>query len=136
MHCYISPHYSAIWVSRISGNDQRKMPDEGYHVDIQVMFYSMMLLCLIVGSFCTVCHNDQSSLWSSHLVLKYFNRAVTEPLKATGLKASIALSHHIPLTTIGIIKIYHLNMHVEVCWHKPYSFQLRIHINKVCCWFA
>ena len=32
-----------------NGNDQRKMPDEGYHLNIRVRFYSMMLLCNIVG---------------------------------------------------------------------------------------
>ena len=37
-----------------NGNDQRKMPDEGYHVNIRVRFYSMMLLCNIVGPFRTV----------------------------------------------------------------------------------
>ena len=37
-----------------NGNDIWKMPDEGYHVDIQVMFYSMILLCNIVGPFCTI----------------------------------------------------------------------------------
>ena len=33
-----------------NGNDQRKMSDEGYHLNIRVRFYSMMLLCNIVGT--------------------------------------------------------------------------------------
>jgi len=37
-----------------NGNDLRKMPNEGYDVDTQIRFYSMMLLCSIVGPFCTV----------------------------------------------------------------------------------
>jgi len=35
-------------------NNQWEILDEGYRVDIQVMFYSMMLLCNIVEPFCTV----------------------------------------------------------------------------------
>ena len=37
-----------------NGNDQWKMPDEGYHVNIRVRFYSTMLLCNIIGPFRTV----------------------------------------------------------------------------------
>ena len=50
-----------------NGNNQRKRPDEGYHVNIRVRFYSMMLLCNIVGPFRTVPLKR----------LKFSNRAVT-----------------------------------------------------------
>jgi len=35
-------------------NDQRKMPDEGYNVNVEITFYSLVLLSNIVGPFCTV----------------------------------------------------------------------------------
>ena len=34
-----------------NGNYQWKMPDEGYQVNTHVRFFSMMLLCRIVGPF-------------------------------------------------------------------------------------
>ena len=37
-------------VSRIQ-NDQWKMSDESYYVNVQVTFYSLMLICNIIGSF-------------------------------------------------------------------------------------
>ena len=35
---------------KFKGNNQRKIPDKGHHVNIQVGFCSTMLLCSIVES--------------------------------------------------------------------------------------
>jgi len=98
-----------IGVSRIHRKWERKVGTgttygkylmEGYHVDIQVMLYSMMLLCDdIVGPFCTV----------SLKGLKLSNRAVTICLNAiTEFLLAIANyslnSSTVPLTTISIEK--------------------------------
>ena len=52
------------------------MCGEGYHVDILDRFYSMMLLCKIVGPLCTVPLKDQNSLIEQSPCVKYSNRAV------------------------------------------------------------
>jgi len=54
--------YCIVWVSRTlgkweqdgNGNNQQKMPYEGYNVIIHIKFYSMVLLDNIVGPFCLV----------------------------------------------------------------------------------
>jgi len=50
-----------------NGNDQWKMPDEGYNVNMHIIFYGLMLLGNIVKPFRTVLLKQS----------KFSNRAVT-----------------------------------------------------------
>ena len=64
--------------------NQQKMPDERYHVNVPVRFYSMMLLSNYVGPFHTLLLKDQNSLIEqsqSALKLKYSNRAAKKCLQ-------------------------------------------------------
>ena len=79
------------------------------------MFYCMMLLVTLL----TFLHSSVKRIgYSSHILFKYSNRAVTERFltiatyRFKGL--DILNSSTIPLKTISIKKIQHLDIQVEV----------------------
>jgi len=73
------------------GNNQWKMPDEGYNVIIQIKFYSMVLLGNTVGPFCPV--SLKQSKLSNRAVTEYF---ALEPFESYW--SDLSLTHTVTTT--------------------------------------